>query len=183
MLYSGNIGMKQGLDLIVEAAARVEGARLIVCGDGAARPALEALIAARNLDKLGNLGNVTLLPLQPDEDYRRMMADADVCVISQRAGGGAAFFPSKLLSCVALGKPVLAVAEAGSELARVVREEGLGLWVAPEVDAVTEMMRGLARSRGQLDGCAEKGRKFAERYEEERVLREFEEVLGAVGRG
>jgi colanic acid biosynthesis glycosyl transferase WcaI len=172
LLYSGNIGMKQGLDLVVEAAARVKEVRLVICGDGAARPELEKLIAARGA------GNVTLLPLQPEEDYRRMMADVDVCVISQRTGSGAAFFPSKLLSCVALGKPVLAVADRESELARVVMEEGLGIWVAPDdIDEVAHAMRGLPGSRERLGECARNGRAIAARFEEGRVLGEFEGVL------
>jgi colanic acid biosynthesis glycosyl transferase WcaI len=122
--------------------------------------------------------NVTLLPLQSEADYRRMMVDADVCVISQRPGAGTAFFPSKLLSCAALGKPVMAVADPESELVRVVTEEGLGCWVAPQgVEAVAEVMRGLLGSAASLEGCARKCREFAARFEEARVVREFEETL------
>jgi colanic acid biosynthesis glycosyl transferase WcaI len=172
LLYSGNIGMKQGLDLIVEAAALVKEIRLIICGDGAGRPALEQLIAARRAE------NVTLLPLQSEDDYLRMMTDADVCVISQRSGGGVAFFPSKLLSSVALGKPVLVVADGVSELARVVREEALGFWAAPEnVEEVARVMRGLRSNKTRLAECARNGEAFAARFEEARVLGDFEEVL------
>jgi colanic acid biosynthesis glycosyl transferase WcaI len=172
LLYSGNIGIKQGLELIVEAAVRVKEIRLIICGDGAARPALEELIAAR-----GAL-NVTLLPLQEEEDYQRMMADADVCVISQRGGTGVAFFPSKLLSCAAFGKPVLAVTDRDSELARVVMEETLGLWVERrDVEEVAEAMRGLRGSRAILNEWGRNGRGYAARFEEERVLRDFDGVL------
>ena len=178
LLYSGNIGMKQGLDLIVKAAARVKEVRLIICGDGAGRPGLEALIASSGAE------NVILLPLQSEEDYVRMMADADVCVISQRAGGGAAFFPSKLLSSVALGKPVLVVADGDGELARVVREEGLGFWVAPDnIEAVSEVIRGLRGSRARLEECGRNGESFAARFEEERVLGEFEKVLEELATG
>lgn len=174
MVYSGNIGMKQGLDLIVEAAVRVKELRLVVCGDGAARARIEELIAARGA------GNVTMLPLQAEEDYRRMMADADVCVISQRAGGGAAFFPSKLLSCSAMGKPVLAVADEVSELARVVTKEGLGAWSVPEVERVVEAMRELLGSRGKLGEWGGNGKVFAGRFEEGRVLGEFCEMLKGI---
>ncbi|HEX4085751.1 MAG TPA: WcaI family glycosyltransferase [Chthoniobacteraceae bacterium] len=177
ILYSGNIGMKQGLELIVEAVSRIDGIRLIICGDGAGRSAV-----AKMIDANGSR-NVTLLPLQPDAEYRRMMVDADVCVISQRSGGGAAFFPSKLFSCVALGRPVLAVADAESELARVVQEHGLGVWVAPEMDALVTALRDLQRNRAQLENCEANGKKFAERYEEARVLPRFEAVLREVASG
>jgi colanic acid biosynthesis glycosyl transferase WcaI len=164
--------MKQGIETIVEAAARVKEVRLIICGDGAMRPEIELSIASRAP------GNVMLLPLQPDEDYRRMMADADVCVISQRAGTGAAFFPSKLLACVAFAKPVLAVADRESELARVVTKEGLGFSVAiDDIEEVAEVMRRLRGSAARLAECSRNGRVFAARFEEGRVLGEFESVL------
>jgi colanic acid biosynthesis glycosyl transferase WcaI len=175
LLYSGNIGVKQGLELIVEAASRVTGIRLIICGDGAARPGLEQQIAT------GGARNVTLLPLQSERDYARMMVDADVCVISQRSGTGAAFFPSKLLSCVAFGKPVLAVADRESELARMVQEENLGCvvehWDATEV---AEVIRNLMVSRARLTLWGENGRNLAELFDEETVLREFEQMLEGV---
>jgi colanic acid biosynthesis glycosyl transferase WcaI len=175
LLYSGNIGMKQGLDLMVEAAARVKEVRLIICGDGAGRRVLEELVVAREAE------NVTLLPLQPEEDYKRMMMDADVCVISQRAGGGVAFFPSKLLSSAALGKPVLVVAEGRSELARVVRDEGLGVCVEPTgIEEVAEAIRGLRANKAGLQACGGNGGRFAERFEAGRVLGEFEGVLRGI---
>jgi colanic acid biosynthesis glycosyl transferase WcaI len=175
MLYSGNIGVKQGLDLVAEAAKRVADVQLLICGDGAARPAIEELIAARRMR------NVKLLPLQPEEDYRQMMVDADVCVISQRPGSGASSFPSKLLSCVALGKPILAVADEDSELARVVREEGLGVSVAPEVEKIADVMRGLLQvNKERLEQWGRNGRGDVRRFEEGRVLGEFEGVLREV---
>jgi len=170
MLYSGNIGMKQGLDTVVEAAARVKDVRLVICGDGAARPALEKLVGVLKA------ANVTMLPLKPEAEYRKMLTSADICVISQR-GGGVAFFPSKLLSSVAHGKPVLAVAEGGSELVRVVKEEGLGSWVTPEVEAVAEAMRKLRGSGLKLEEWGRNGRGFARRFEEKQVLWRFERVL------
>jgi colanic acid biosynthesis glycosyl transferase WcaI len=172
LLYSGNIGIKQGLAVVVEAAARARDLRLVICGDGAARPGLEELIAARGAR------NVMLLPLQSEEDYSRMMKDADVCVISQRTGTGEASFPSKLLSCVAFEKPVLAVADRESELARAVVDEGLGVWVAPrDVEEVARAMRGLQGSRARLGQWGRNGQARAVRFKEARVLREFEEVL------
>jgi colanic acid biosynthesis glycosyl transferase WcaI len=126
--------------------------------------------------------NVMLLPLQAEADYYRMMEDADVCVISQRTGSGGASFPGKLLSCVAFAKPVLAVADRESELASVVLDEGLGLWVAPrDVEEVAEVMRGLKENRARLQQCGRNGGTRVARFEGERVLREFEEVLKKLG--
>ena len=92
-----------------------------------------------------NLPNLTLLPLQDDEAYKEMMADTDVALITQQAGTGQYFFPSKLLSALAFARPVLAVADADSELALALAEGKFGV-LTPCGDAAA-----LARA---LDGAA-----------------------------
>ena len=99
--------------------------RIVICGQGAAGERLRAGIASRQLP------NLTLFPLQDDESYREMMGDTDMCLITQQAGTGQYFFPSKLLSALAFARPVLAVADADSELSLAMEEGGFGVQVAP----------------------------------------------------
>lgn len=89
-VYSGNLGVKQGLDVLVTAAAQVRDhrVRIVICGEGSQRPVLETLVRERSL------ANVTLLPLQPAEGYTEMLVDSDVCLITQQAGSGGYFFPA-----------------------------------------------------------------------------------------
>ena len=180
-VYSGNLGVKQGLDVLVEAAALVKETRVrvVICGQGAVRDKLAAEIARRQLS------NLRLLPLQDDQAYREMMADTDLCLITQQVGTGQFFFPSKLLSALACAKPVLAVADADSELASAVDEGGFGLRVSTEqpgaLAAALDGVAGLtAMERRQM---GEAGRRFGEQFEMGKVMADFEAVLrGGAGK-
>lgn len=129
-VYSGNLGRKQGIDVLLETAKRLaEGGgpavTIAIIGAGAEREALAAQIATLNLP------NLRLLPLLSDDDYAQMLVDADVGLITQASGTGQYFFPSKLLSLLQAGLPVATVADESSELARAVHEGGFGVNVLP----------------------------------------------------
>ena len=177
-VYSGNLGMKQGLDVLVEAAALVKEprVRIVICGQGAAREKLAAEIARRELP------NLRLLPLQDEGAYREMMVDTDVCLITQQAGTGQFFFPSKLLSALASAKPVLAVADADSELALAVDEGGFGLRVLPEKpEALAAALDGaVSLTAAERRRMGEAGQRFGEQFEMEKVMADFEAVLRGV---
>src|SRR5260221_9611363 len=135
-VYSGNLGVKQGLDTLVEAArilqSRTSGEdgvpppKIVICGDGVRREALARMV--REFE----LRNVLFLPLQPDREYLEMLADMDCCLLPQQQGTGSFFFPSKLLQALSMAKPVLAIADEGSALIREAwQPRALGVWVAP----------------------------------------------------
>jgi colanic acid biosynthesis glycosyl transferase WcaI len=119
-VYAGNLGVKQGLDVLLQTAPllRDQRIRLLICGDGAQREVLSA--RAREM----KLPNFTMLPLQAGSDYRALLMDADVCFITQQAGAGNSFFPSKLLGLLAESRPVVTVAAPG--LRRENRAPGRG---------------------------------------------------------
>ena len=178
-VYSGNLGMKQGLEILLEGARLIQDSRVrvVICGQGAAR---ERLLAGIERHRLPNL---TLFPLQDDEAYREMMADSDLCLITQQAGTGQYFFPSKLLSALAYAKPVLAVADSDSELAHAMTEGGFGLQVPTEqpqilADALT---RAASLAPGELRKLGEAGRLFGERFSFDKVLGEFARVIEQTG--
>ena len=127
-VYSGNLGRKQGIEILLEAAQKLEADRnltIAIIGAGAQREALEAQVAELKL------ANLRLLPLLSDEDYAQMLTDADVGLITQASGTGRYFFPSKLLSLLQAGVPVATVADEESELARAVHDGGFGVNVRP----------------------------------------------------
>ena len=178
-VYSGNLGIKQGLDILPEAARRLApGGRvkIVICGQGAAGERLRAELAHHPA------ANLTLLPLQDDGAYREMMADTDACLITQQAGTGQYFFPSKLLSALAFARPVLAVADADSELALAVDEGGFGWRVAPgdPGELVGALDRAARLGRGDLHRLGESGRRYVKRFEWSTVLAEFERVLAGL---
>lgn len=173
-VYSGNLGVKQGLDVLIDAARHVRDpkVRIVICGEGAQRDHLAALVRKYELK------NVTMLPLQDDVGYREMLVDADVCVITQQPGSGGYFFPSKLLTTLAWQKPVLTVADRESELVRALESGIFGVNVPPgDCMAVAQALERLANDRSKLAEYAVAGRRYVERFEMSRVLQEFTSEL------
>jgi len=181
-IYSGNLGVKQGLDILVASARQLAGSRvrIVICGDGAVRPKLEAAIQQEKLQ------NINLLPLQPDQEYQEMLADADVCLVTQQAGSGAAFLPSKLLTVLALARPVVGVADDTSALRSAMDEGGFGKCVPPDdAQQLTQVLRSLADHPDELARYGANGRQYVAQFAFDRVLPRFTaelEKLMAVNR-
>ncbi|HEY3914137.1 MAG TPA: WcaI family glycosyltransferase [Verrucomicrobiae bacterium] len=171
--YSGNLGVKQGLDVLIEAAQRMRNrnVRILISGDGARREALFRLVKDHGLE------NVIMLPLQPEEQYREMLVDIDLAVITQETGTGQFFFPSKLLRTLAFGKPVLTVADEASELSGALGKGQFGVNVAPnQPDLVAAAIETLSKQT-DLQKFGEAGQSFVQQFEFNKVLTDFEIIL------
>jgi colanic acid biosynthesis glycosyl transferase WcaI len=171
-VYSGNLGVKQGLCILVEAARELRNSgspiKIVICGDGAMRPQIEAAIQHEGLAEL------RLYPLQPVEQYQEMLVDADVCLITQQAGSGAAFFPSKLLATLGFGRPVVSVADNASELTRAIQVGGFGENIQPgDAKGLAESLRKLASNRALLQQYGVSGRQYVAQFESGKVLGKF----------
>ena len=173
-VYAGNLGVKQGLDVLIEAARLVtdKRVRIVICGAGAQRDVLAARV-----QELG-LPNVSMLPLQEGEDYRSLLADVDVCFITQQAGAGNSFFPSKLLGLLAQGKPVIIVADPESELARSVGEGGYGVSLPPGQPAeLARVLDSFVADPHRLAAYATAGQQYVQQWEKTAVMENFEREL------
>lgn len=178
-VYAGNLGQKQNLPVLIEAAgwlraratSNAPGVKLIIAGEGAARAELAAALQARPGVE------VELRGLLSDDDYAMLLAAADVGLITQASGTGRYFLPSKLLSVLAAGLPVVAVADEDSELARAVRAGGCGA-VVPADDAVglAVLLQQLASERGPLADWA-RGTCWVEQFSRAAILPRFEAML------
>jgi colanic acid biosynthesis glycosyl transferase WcaI len=184
-IYAGNLGKKQSLEILGEVAGRLAGdssegdeaVRLIIAGDGAGRADLEKAFRASAFT------GAQLLPLLSDADYEQLLAAADIALITQAAGTGQFFFPSKLLSVLAAGLPVVAVADDNSELAAAIHEGGFGCVVAPgDADGLAATLRRIARSRETAKSWAEKVQ-WVQKFARGLVLPQFEAVLTSVAAG
>jgi colanic acid biosynthesis glycosyl transferase WcaI len=121
-----------------------------------------------------DLHNATMLPLQSDTEYREMLVDADVCVITQQRGSGGFFFPSKLLTTLAWEKPVLTVADEKSDLVQALHEGNFGINVEPEhPEKLARAIERLSANREQLREYAEAGRRYVSQFAMEQVLDDF----------
>jgi colanic acid biosynthesis glycosyl transferase WcaI len=176
-VYAGNLGVKQGLEVLLETAAllREQRIRFLICGDGAQREALAG--RAREME----LPNFSMLPLQKGRDYRALLVDADVCFITQQAGAGNSFFPSKLLGLLAESKPVVTVAAPECELARSLEEGNFGVNVPPgQPRELARVLDALAKDPQRMAKFGEAGRRYVEQFEKGRVMENFSRELAAV---
>ena len=110
-LYAGNLGAKQGVRLLVEAAERLRSRSdifFVVAGDGPMRAALETAAA--------RLPNLKLLPFQPEARFGEFLAMADVHVLPQEREAADLLLPSKLGGMLASGRRVVVTADPGTEL-------------------------------------------------------------------
>lgn len=177
-LYSGNMGRKQGLEIMAQVAQscaeqRCGGDRLwfVFCGNGVGRAEL--------LAQCDGIPNVRFLGLQPAARLPDLLAMADIHLMPQRAGAADLVMPSKLTGMLASARPVVATALAGTELANVVQL--CGIVVPPEdpaamTNAVLELA-GNAPWRAQL---GQAGRHHAlQQIDRESVLQRFEKSLSS----
>ncbi|TFZ03098.1 colanic acid biosynthesis glycosyltransferase WcaI [Ramlibacter henchirensis] len=179
-LYSGNMGNKQGLEILADAARLLQSEprlHFVFCGQGTGKQELER--------RCEGLTNVRFLPLQPLSRLSDLLALADVHLLPQRADAADLVMPSKLGGMLASGRPVVATAAAGTELSQVVAQRAeAGLVVPPEQpEAFAQAISALMNDPQERERMGASGRAFAEReIESGPVLGAFErEVLALVG--
>ena len=176
VLYAGNMGEKQGLDSVLEAADRLgdqKNIQFLMVGSGAARPRLEQRAHALGLK------NLRFLPVQPLEKLPEMLAAGDIHLVVQRRDAADLVMPSKLTNILAAGRPCVATADPGTALAEVVAGHGTGLVTPPEdPTALAEAIAVLAADAALRARCGEVARAYAERHlGRDSILSAFESDL------
>lgn len=182
ILYSGTLGLKHEPALLPQLARRVidQGApvRLVVVNDGPAVPVVEAEAARLDVP-------LTRLPFQPYERLPQVLGSGDVLVVLLEQSAGEFSVPSKTLSYLCAGRPVLGLMPAENLASGLVQEAGgcvlppaassldeAAAWVAgvlaapARAEEIGARSRALAEREFQLAGCADR----------------FEQILGAAAR-
>ncbi len=110
VVHTGNMGAKQGLHHVIDAARMSfdagDGVQWVFVGDGNQRRLLE--------QRAAGLDNVTFVDPLCDDDYPYALAAADVLLLHENPGVREFCFPSKLTSYVVGRRPVLAATQSGS---------------------------------------------------------------------
>jgi glycosyltransferase involved in cell wall biosynthesis len=128
VMHSGNIGLSQGLETVVQAAAHLRAfpdIQLVFVGEGVKKPVLE------DQARIIGLQNIQFLPYQPKEHLRDSFASADVFVVSLKRGLAGYIVPSKLYGILVAGRPYVAAVEEASEVASISKKYDCGLLVEP----------------------------------------------------
>ena len=139
VMYAGNVGLSQSLDLVLDAAAALRhepDVVFVINGGGAARPDLER--------RARGLANLRFVDMQPKARLPEVLAAADVHVVPLKRGLAWSSVPSKLYSILAAGRPLVASVDPGTEVERTVERAGAGLSVPPDdAEAFTKALRRL----------------------------------------
>ena len=178
--FAGTMGWSQGLGIAVEAARLLTGVpdlAFLLVGDGVERPEMERQAAG--------LPNVRFLPMQPKSRYPEVLAASDASLVVLRSEVATPVVPSKLMTIMAAGRPVLSSMPLAGDAPRIVTDSGCGLVVPPgDAAALARAVLALKDDPASAGRMGDAGRRWAvERFSRPACVREFEKIfLAAVGR-
>lgn len=128
VLFAGNIGKFQGLETVIDAAHKLSekgNIEFVFLGEGAAVAALKEQAS----ELLGK--TIKFFGHQPISIARKLIADSQLCVVSLNEGVYKYAFPSKTMTYLCEGVPVLMMVEPESGLSKMVRDEKIGVVISP----------------------------------------------------
>ncbi|MFF3846933.1 glycosyltransferase family 4 protein [Streptomyces sp. NPDC002328] len=180
VLYSGTLGLKHNPVLLVRLAERLRESgtpvRLVVVNDGPAVPVLREAAAARGVE-------LTLLPFQPYERLPQVLGSGDVLVVLLAADAGGFSVPSKTLSYLCAGRPVLGLMPADNLAAGLLRQAGSAVFPPEEssIEDAAAWVREVLSEPGLAESLGKESRALAEReFALEDCASRFEDILRSV---
>jgi colanic acid biosynthesis glycosyl transferase WcaI len=157
VLYAGNVGFSQSLDLVVAAARALPAVTFLINGDGAARSTLER-------DAAG-VGNVRFAGFIAPERLAELLATGDVHVVPLKRGLGRVSVPSKTYSILAAARPVVAAIDPDTAVPRILAESAGGIAVLPDdLDALVHALSSLVDDPVRCARMGAAGRAWVERH-------------------
>ena len=158
VLHAGNMGLKQGLGQVVEAARHADeqgnAVRFVLMGEGSQRAALEA--EAQGVERL------QFLPFQPEDQVPEILDAADLLLVSERASVIDMSLPSKLTAYFAAGHPIVAAVPPEGSTAREVLRSAAGVIVPiGDPDALNRAVADLRAHPRRMAALGAAGRRYA----------------------
>jgi colanic acid biosynthesis glycosyl transferase WcaI len=179
-LYSGNIGLSQGLELVLEAAQVMDGGPRRICfaifGEGEGYERLKT--RARN----AGLTNVMFHERVKRERFPALLASAAVSLVVLKKGLSFTSAPSKVYSIMASARPILAAVDEGSDTEKLISDSGCGLCVPPDdVQSFVNACCALYDHRASLQDFGKNGRAYLEhRISCERSAGKYLELISGI---
>jgi colanic acid biosynthesis glycosyl transferase WcaI len=174
VLYAGNMGAKQGLEIVIDAAERFVdrvNVKFVMVGVGAHVDTLKELAVAKGLK------NVDFKPLQAWEVVPAMLAMADVHLVVQKKGAADAVLPSKLTNILSAGGFGVVTAERDTELGRLAVEYP-GIYTCVDPENLNAFCDGLTAELQRSSGINMVARSYAEQnLDKNAILSRFRQEL------
>lgn len=161
VVYAGNIGYAQGMDIILEAAEQLKENKeigFIIFGNGALEDKMKEDVKKRGID------NICFFPLQPYNRVSEVYSIGNACIVSCKEGTGGFAMPSKTWSIMGCGRPVLASFDIGTRLERIIKDEECGLFSqAGDVKGLVTNILALKDNRQLASQLGKNGREYIEK--------------------
>ena len=178
VLYSGNIGMFQDLEIIVEAAERLKGTSMLFLfiGEGGKKEKLIELAASKNL------ANVKFLPYQKKEDLPYSLTCSDISLVTLEKGMEGLGVPSKLYGILASGRAVIAIVSEHCDVADILKEAQCGYVIDQEhLDEFVEKLQFLHENPDQRAAMGARARTYFEaHFRRDLITRKYFELIQEV---
>ena len=176
VLHAGNMGEKQGLELILDAAEQLRERseiKFAMVGAGAARERLQQIAGERRLD------NLRFYPIQPLERLPLMLAAGDLHLVVQRREAADLVMPSKLTNILSAGRACIATVDPNTAIHGVLNDHDCGVTIPPE--SATELAASIAALADDVawrERLGKSARRYAELYlQKDQILSNFETEL------
>lgn len=177
--FGGIMGYSQDLDVILDAAEILRNRTdilFLLAGEGVEKERLQSASRARGLE------NVLWLPMLPREAYPRLLEASDVCLTTLHAQVKTPVVPSKILSAMAAGRPVVAALDPSGDAPKLIERAGAGYSLPPEdAPALARAVQDLADHPEKGRSMGESGRRFAEEnLSPDGLVRQYERLFAKV---
>jgi colanic acid biosynthesis glycosyl transferase WcaI len=178
VLFSGTLGLASGANILID-VARLLSVRqsfdflMLIVGEGLLKKTMEECAVTWGLD------NVVFLPFQPADRLAEVQATGDVMFLPVAGGHAFSSVPSKLVTYMAAGRPILCAADEDSTVARTVERAGCGRVIPPDDSfSVVEALIQMATMKQELATMGANGRSFfEEHFERQRAMDAFERLF------
>jgi glycosyltransferase involved in cell wall biosynthesis len=158
-LYTGTLGLKHNPAILLDLARASSGLAVVVVSEGKAARWLADEGKARNVP------NLTVLPFLPMREYPELLGTGDIMLAILGAEAASFSVPSKILSYLASGKPVVAAIAGDNDAARMIEAAGAGFTVAPEdTAAFVDRVLALAGDPDRRAAASRSARAYAEAH-------------------
>jgi len=160
--FAGILGYSQDVDVILRSAKRLEtfdDIQFLIVGDGVYKPRI--LKRAKEMD----LKNVIFSPMQPRQTYPQVLHASDVSLSTLYSFIRTPVVPSKILSIMASGKPVIASMDLSGDAPKIINDAKCGFALAPEdPEGLSETILKLYNDPNLCEECGRNGREYVEQH-------------------
>ena len=173
LLYAGNMGILHPLDIIIEAAKRLQGksVKFLFIGDGAKRRYLMERVKNENIEQ------VSFLPFQPVGKFIQILASSDACLVTIGKGLENLALPSRIFTFMSAGKPIITIMNPEADVAKIIRENNCG-WNVQTSDELAELILNLLKDPIELKQKGKQARKtYLNQFRRDKLIKQYAQLL------